>query len=213
MGGALPRVAAGGGTVRVAVVGNGPSAAGKGAEIDAHDFVVRCNAFSLASAPDCGTKLSAWAWFAFPAVADRLGSAPGGDYCVWMTKPLAQWGCSDVVDPRLLIRWAAGRPIRWVTADFAKVAACALGAEPTTGFTAVDMAVRMLGASELTLYGFDATTPDRPGWGDARTVIPWQADYPHRQDLEKIAFTRLRDEAQWLGRSCGTRLAWKGACL
>lgn len=197
--------------MRVAVVGNGPSAAGRGAEIDAHDFVVRCNAFGLAGALDAGVKLSAWAWFACPVVAERMGQAPAGDYCFWMTKPLAQWGCSDIVDPRLLIRWAAGRPIRWVPIAYAKEVAEALGAEPTTGFMAVDMAIRMLRAPEIGLYGFDAVRPGEPGWGDAREVWPWLVNYPHRQDLEKIAFTRLRDEGTWLGQPCATRLNWRGA--
>jgi len=197
--------------MRVAIVGNGPSAANKGAEIDAHDFVVRCNAFRRIAAKGAGEKLSAWAWFGCLAVASHLGEPPAGDYQVWMTKALAQWGCSDVVDPRLLIRWAAGRLIRWVTEPFASEEAHFCGAAPSTGFAAVDMAIRMAGAREISLYGFDATTPEAPGWGDGGPdTIPWSPIDAHAFRCEKIRFTQLRDEHKWIDGEVPVRLNWRG---
>jgi hypothetical protein len=156
--------------MRFAIVGNGPSAAGQGPEIDGHDFVVRCGAFACAGAARAGSRLDAWAWFGCPLEIARLGGrVPEGDYQVWNTKALDQWGCSDWVNPRELIARAAGRPVRWATESLLAEEVRCCGAEPSTGFTAVDMAIRMVGAPEVSLYGFDATTPEAPGWGDAAT--------------------------------------------
>lgn len=42
----------------VAIVGNGPTAAGKGPEIDACDFVVRIKSFWMHGADDAGTGIN-----------------------------------------------------------------------------------------------------------------------------------------------------------
>lgn len=197
--------------MRVAVVGNGPSAAGRGAEIDAHDFVVRCAGFTVTGADGAGRRLDAWARFASPYIFKLMGGRlPEGSYEVWMTKPLSFWGRSDKVDPEMLIRQSAGRPIRWITSENVIEEADFLRAEPTTGFTAVDMAIRYLRPAEVTLYGFDATTPAAPGWGDAKYLAPgWNAAYPHDFPAEKVAFAELRDRGVWLGQPCGVRLSWR----
>jgi hypothetical protein len=59
--------------VRIAIVGNGPSAAGKGAEIDGHDMVIRMTTFPVCGALDAGRKINVYAWFGIPCILDILG--------------------------------------------------------------------------------------------------------------------------------------------
>lgn len=162
--------------MRIAIVGNGPSAAGKGAEIDAADLVVRMNGFSAVAALNAGQRLDVWAWFGSGRTCRRLdGVPPSGNYEVWATLPLSRcrpFVIGHVGDAERLIQWSSARRIRWVTEGEFGEQAAAIGAWPSTGFTAAWMARREHPSAQLLLYGFDALHPSAPGWGDARA--PWR---------------------------------------
>jgi len=208
--------------MRACVVGNGPSAARRGAEVDACDFVVRCTWFPLMF-PDggAGRRLDAWAWFGSTLQSGRMGGAPEGGYEVWFTLPLSR--CSVVAkghagDLVNAVRLAGARPISVVTEERWDLEARGLSAlserpwcAPTTGLTAVDMALAR-SPDELLLVGFDATVPGRPGWGDARPVSPWRSDAGGHDLLAgKRALYELLEGGRWLGRPCRTKLIWPDA--
>lgn len=218
--------------MRVAVVGNGPSAAGRGAEIDACDRVVRCNRCFDTGASGAGSKLDALAVYGNESLRAGLSDAGvlagaaslGGilpPACeVWLTlppsrcRPFAPEHCGNVLVAQAL---AGLRPIRWIPeAAWAEELAHLCGlrggwSAPSTGFTAVDLALRVWRPDELLLCGFDATEPGASGWNDARDE-PWplvQAQ-GHGLAVEKLCFATLRDRGLWLGQPCATRVLWAG---
>lgn len=198
----------------VAIVGNGPSAEGRGAEIDACEFVVRCNNCIRMGAGRAGVRIDALAWF-----GDRESrcSPPPGDYEHWITlPPHRHWpphwqhkgGWEKIVEAangRAAIRWVTDWQWQREAAELARVGAGPFAGRdwtaPTTGFTAVDMALRALRPARLCLYGFDATAPDAPGY-DAGPCS-WQHDFTG----EKLHLAALRDHGHWLGESLGWTIA------
>ena len=94
-----------------------------------------------------------------------------------------------------LARLAAGKPIRWYPDPWYAEAVKFLGGCPSTGFVAVDIAVRAMVPDVLVLYGFDATKPGLPGWDDARKPM---VDH-HNFTKEKLTIAALRDRQEWLG--------------
>jgi hypothetical protein len=84
-------------------------------------------------------------------------------------------------------------------------------AAPSTGFTAVDMAIRCLPTDTLVLVGFDATTPDKDGWGDHTGNWPANLVAGHNFALEKQAIAQLRDDGRWLFESMPVAVEWPGA--
>lgn len=200
--------------MKLAVIGNGPSATGCGEQADALDFVVRCNAYWDQAAPGVGAKVSAWAWFGMLFVPPR---PPPGQVESWATLPPSRCRqvakhCGDMV---AVVTCAAGRPIRWVTEqawrrEFDAIARFSAGANPapSTGFTAVDMAIR-LGPDELHIWGFDAVRPELPGWGDGSGMKwPGHADKVHSAWAEKLVLAELADKHVWLGEPCAVPLVW-----
>lgn len=209
--------------MRLCIVGNGPSARGKAAEIDACDFVVRMTGWWKSGPGDCGEKLDAYAWFGAEEqsqIPEQYALAP---YEHWVTLPLSrcwpphttpkgyphggQW--MNVVGQSVL------RSVRWVTEDMwqREMAALTLASRthkptspPSTGFTAVDMAIHIYAPGEIVLYGFDATTQSKPGWGDANPE--WKDDGPHDLYQEKVIINRLLTHAEWIGEPCGVRVTW-----
>lgn len=77
---------------------------------------------------------------------------------------------------------------------------------PSTGFTAADIALCVLPVTELHLFGFDATTQDRPGWGDHNPI--WSDAGPHDLWAEKSLLARLADAGVWLGQPKGVEVVW-----
>jgi len=194
--------------VRYALVGNGPSAAGCGAEIDAHDRVVRFNAFPISQAADAGRRLDVWVWFGWLDYLARMGGAPRGEYQVWMPLPLSCCGSGGVGDAARIIEQARGRRIRWVSEAWRRGEVSFLGGrDPSSGFTAVDMAIRLGGATEITLYGFDAVAPDRPGFHDARGPFPFIGT-AHPWRAEKRAYADLAARGLWMGERWPVRVRW-----
>lgn len=197
--------------MRLALVGNGPSAADRGPHIDAHDFVVRFNAFPVVGARGAGTKLSAWCWFGNHTSSELLAAPPTGDYEVWASLPPSKclpYSKTPVGDVRRVIDWAYGRAIRWVGEDQWHDEEAHLQASPTTGFTAVTMALDLLAPESITLYGFDATVKGAPGYQDARPSEHLVWSEGHSYEREKLALVELRDKGHWLGQPVKTKLFW-----
>lgn len=196
--------------MRVAVVGNGPSARGKGREIDACDFVVRLKAFWLYGAEDAGRRVDAICWY---GVDDGWDNPPViKEAEIWITQEprLFRGDCEGQSGPDRLERIVnlanLGR-IRWMPTESFCRSDAYIGRSPTTGFTAVNMAIHIHRPDEIHLFGFDATTRDRPNYDDARRKIPlWVDDY-HNMEREKWVISELFN-GHWLGEPCTTRLTW-----
>jgi hypothetical protein len=177
----------------VAVVGNGPSAAGLAADIDAHDFVIRINWFQIQAAQSTGTKLSAWVFMGNP-VDPADATPPLGDYEIWYTRiPYELPGLL------LAITTAANRQIRFLTEKENAALASILNAEPSSGIRAVKMAINRFHTSRINVYGFDCTTPEHPTtWKDAGEgnpgTFPWRkTNLPHNFVGEKILLQQWHD--------------------
>ena len=207
--------------MRACVVGNGPGALGRGAEIDACDFVARCNWFPLAHRGEAGRRLDAWAWYGNREHNSKMGGAPEGSYQVWMTLPVSRCtppSAGQVGDLINAARLLSERPIYVIGEEaWAAELACLTGlsdrdwAAPTTGFTAIDMLLRRA-PEELLLCGFNATREGAPGWGDAYQVTPWQPSAGgHDMLAEKQAIRQILENGTWLGRPCSTRVIWPDA--
>jgi len=183
---ALPSVSS------VAVVGNGPSAAGRGAEIDACGFVVRCNWWQEAFPKgEAGTKVDAvciWpkAWTDRPDHRWFDGE-------LWMSTPR---GGARVPTWHRAVRWIPEH--RYYRLHEALVLLHRARTEstacwPSTGLVALYMAM-MLKAPRLLLVGFDATRIDAPGWGEFSKVNPWLDVQGHDFCAEKLLIAELLRE-------------------
>jgi len=186
----------------IAIVGNGPTAAKHGAEIDACDFIVRCN--------DCryigkgaGSRIDALAWFASRGIGIHV---PPGLYEHWLTLPPHRcwppnWehigGWIRIVDQ------AEGRvPIRWINDRQWQLEEVYVGKPPSCGFTAVHLALLQFAPCRIVLYGFDATTPDRPNYDN----LP-RADH-HDFTSEKRLLAGLCDTGDFLGDRWESEVVW-----
>lgn len=209
--------------MRLCIVGNGPSAGGKAAKIDACDFVVRTTGWWKSGPADAGRKLDAYAWFGAEEQADIPEQYAVHPFEHWMTLPLLRcWPphTTPKGDPHggqwmNVVAKSTLRPIRWITEDLwqREMAMLTLLSKthkptvpPSTGFTAVDMAIHLYAPAELVLYGFDATLKDKPGWRDNNPQ--WRDDGPHDLHLEKQLIHKLAVENVWIGEPCGVRVIW-----
>lgn len=200
--------------MKIAVVGNGPSAQDRGAEIDAHDFVVRCNWFAMQGGANSGTRLDAWAWYGQDVHPLNTGGAPAGAYECWFgTFVSRHWMTNPDLLAGLLsfIEQANGRTVRFISREHWAGMFAALNCKPSTGFVSVALALEKK-PEVLSLYGFDATTPDRPGWQDAGKdrpgCSPWPPESPHNFCGEKQILAVLAEKGLWLGTPCPTKLNW-----
>lgn len=209
--------------MRLCIVGNGPSASGKAVEIDACDFVVRMCGWWRSGPQDTGRRLDAYAWFGAEEQRDVPEQYAFAPFEHWMTLPLLRCWPPHTTPKGLphggqwmnLVEKANLRAIRWVTEDMwqREMAILTLLSEtkrptapPSTGFTAVDMAIHLYRPDEIHLYGFDATLPGRPGWGDNNPQ--WCDSGPHDLDLEKQLIHKLAAEGIWINRPCGVKVTW-----
>jgi hypothetical protein len=64
----------------------------------------------------------------------------------------------------------------------------------------------------VSLYGFDATLPGAPSWGDAQSgrngVSMWPDNPGHGFLTEKQLLAKLMREQVWLGEPCAVKLNW-----
>ena len=179
----------------VAVVGNGPTAERHGAEIDAADFVVRVTDCRLMGAGGAGARIDALAWY---CCRGEPLHAPPGDYEHWITLPPSRcWPPNELHMGgwlRIVDQAAARNPLAWITDYQWQKEELAIGRPPTTGLTAVHMALLQLEPARLVLAGFDATTPDRPGFDNR------PGSENHDFQAEKRLLAGLRDHRTFLGQ-------------
>lgn len=202
--------------MRAAIVGNGPSALDKGAEIDACEYVVRCNAGFAYHAGRSGRRTTHWAWMGDSYTWDEIGKGAYpllGEYEVWATLPMSRCNPPHGEHAGNVLRVLAAsdmRRVRHVSEAFWDAEQRALTAvaggewhAPSTGLTALHLALAFLPElTEITLYGFDATHPDEPGWGDALRKVSWTADANkgHSFRHEKWLIDHLCETGDFLGR-------------
>lgn len=209
--------------MKVCVVGQGPSAAGCGGEIDACDFVVRLRSYWTAGAEDAGSKISAHAYFGWWGGEED----PTGPDCEqWFThcpQQLINHLCDDVTkalhgkpEPSqcglalrrlgFFVKTAGHRRVFVLGDDLWHQMRDYLGSHPSTGFVAVAMALSRFPRCRLMLRGFDSTMPQRANYWDARQDQE-HATLAHNMLAEKRALAEI-DDRQWLGFPIHARLDW-----
>ena len=189
--------------MKVAVVGNGPSAEGCGDLIDACDFVVRMKVFWKYAADGAGEKIDAWATFLDDGREYR------GSHELWVVQTPKQIFRYDTATERIrdICDAANGQPIRWYTERELHIATQCLEAEPSTGFVAVDMALRRFPDCSLCIFGFDSTVPNAPNWEDAKRH-PGGNVSQHSFIEEKRMISRI-DEGEWMCQPTKAGLIWE----
>ena len=195
--------------MRVCIVGNGPSAEGHGAEIDACDFVIRIKAFWAFGAENAGERLDAVAWFGTQEEVWREGPVLTCNH--WRTWSDEQYvfNCNGWPARRVFFEYwtqqTAESIVRLPHPVWERLAIW-LGSHPSTGIVAVAMALHFLDVSELVLYGFDSTTLDRPNFHDARPPENPEINV-HDTLEEKRAIARIAT-GRWLNASTTVKLTW-----
>ena len=157
--------------MKVCVVGNGPSAEGKGAEIDSYDFVVRMRNWWRCAAEHAGEKINAHAYFSWWGEWSSDPHTGFEHWFTWCPEQLTTAGALGWQRVAFINQRAEGGSIRWLTnARWHQLRGALDGQHPSTGIVAVAMAIDRFRKKpiELGLYGFDSVTPDRPHFFDAR---------------------------------------------
>ena len=194
--------------MRVCVVGSGPSAEGQGEIIDACDFVVRVKSWWAHGAENAGEKVDAWAWFG--ADRDTAMPIPKMDCEHWFTICSAQYPDWPELDTQLeaFSRESHDHTRQYLSNEAWRQARDYFGGPLSMGFIAVVMALDVLfKPHRLLLIGFDSTTPDKPGFNNARrdTHDAETLDY----QKEKQVLAELH-QGLWLGQPIGITLEWIG---
>jgi len=204
-----------------AVVGNGPSACDEQTAelVDACQFVVRINQWRLHFPNgEAGSRCDAWAHYGSRSYLEREGVLPRGLYEVWFTQPShrSEMGSPNQPSLKAAKEYAEHRVVQpvddrtwWAVTERLRAEAASDEVRPTTGLTALAMAL-VDGPEGIVLTGFDATTHDRPGWGDNREVEPWRVVPTHDHVAEKHLIAELADQGFWLGAPTRTKLRWLG---
>jgi hypothetical protein len=191
--------------VRVAVVGNGPSAKGQGKAIDACDLVVRCGQFvKVFTNGSAGRKTSVWAWAGY-SKNNSLAPARGTGF--WITCPW-KWhkGPQRKDNVRALARKRRAKVRVISLAEYMAVrkvsnalSACRRDLPPSTGILAVGMAV-LVKPAYLLVCGFDAGKP----YADGRKFRTGLHDYfAERKMLEDL------EGGRWLGEHHDIDVDWR----
>lgn len=192
--------------VRICIVGQGPTAEGHGAEIDACDIVVRLKNYWRCGADNAGGKVDVVAHY-----GDGWANPPkaAGMAEQWFTQTPRQLqlkGKEGELRLRLLVEHLHLGTMRWATEElWCKVAGYLWGQHPSTGMMAVAMALDLHPDCELVLYGYDSTTPDKPNFWDAKQLTEKKA--PHDVLAEKRAIAEILCGC-WLGFPTKATLCW-----
>ncbi len=197
--------------MKVCVVGNGPSARGRGEEIDACDFVVRLKAFWIHGAADAGSNIDAWAWYGDDLDFGHVTPTQTDCREHWFTQcpkqTLRQDSQTREARQQAVLKYSAGhRRQSLADGQWSEIRAFT-GKYPSTGMVAVFMAIERFPDCNLHLYGFDATTRDEPGFCDARKPDAHPKD-SHGQLGEKLSFRRIATEGKWMNKPTNVTLTW-----
>jgi hypothetical protein len=190
--------------VRIAVVGNGPSAKGQGDLIDACDLVVRTGQFAkVFKDGSAGNKLSVLAWPGYRKMNKLLPKRK----CEWWITCPVKWhkGPARLANVNRLSKRAT--KVRWIPlhdymairhrvqnlSDWAKEF------PPSTGILAVHMAVTLHPDSML-VCGFDAGKAYADGRWYSKTLHDYFAERKALEDLER---------GRWLGEHHDIDVDWR----
>ena len=214
----------------VGIVGNGPSATGRGSEIDACDFVIRQNAWVTEAALNAGNKVSALVGFfgeknkAHPA---HMTGSPGVEVPPWLAerRDWELWShipgeCfraaptrEAVGDWKWLLNTADGRAIRMFRlAPFNRLfdylhAHNPSAKYPSLGLTCIGMVVD-LNPSAVHLWGYDSVGYGYPGYDLAQKQNQRDAKEFHNYVTEKQLIAELVDKKTWCGKPVNFDTTW-----
>ena len=174
----------------IALVGNGSSLKRlkKGAEIDAHDIVIRMNLFYKFLDPEItGTKVDIWAC-CFNWVGMYLEKPSIEIPSIWVTRPAhwdgsvsesANWRIPDWAKPR--IKFELGDEGYSISEKMVRALG---GKNPTTGFNALYIADKLFPSVGKDLYGFDFYEPNNYYYTEDAITFP--VKHHHSPEIEKI---------------------------
>jgi len=200
--------------VKIAVIGNGPSANGQGKHIDACDMVVRAGQYTHAfPRNEAGKKTTAWCW---PGFAKMNKYVPQGKMEHWFSVPVA-WDKkkSRLTNARMMAKCRKSKLVENPMGHYLALRhALELLSErrglfpPTTGIIAIQMAMDFQ-PDQLLLAGFDVTKKDTKEchYADGRV---WKFGPGHDLLAEKKLLARLQDKGKWLGLEVKTKVTWIG---
>lgn len=193
--------------MNVCVVGNGPSAEGRGAEIDACDFVVRIKAWWRHGAADAGTRIDAWAWYGCKRGLTYIPPFRCQNWFTHCPKQTQSHG-SKIRRARRksFLEHSSEQRTQFLTDVQWQTMRSFTGKHPSTGMVAVFMAIERFPDCNLHLYGFDSTRLDQPNFFDARRPDLTPKD-PHCQQREKTVFRRI-NTGMWLNNPTKVTLTW-----
>lgn len=213
--------------MRICVVGNGQSPVGHGDFIDCHDRVIRVNGWWLTHPPPvAGRKCTHWSWNTAlylvglkergeknNPVRRKIPRNPDGSKAVLCAenfrgrgkhKMNAQIAAAALGKPK--IRYMDKNADSRLQKRLREYAGRKL--MPSTGIRAIHRAILMK-PHHLTIIGFDATTPDKPGWDDKGN--PWRKNWNcHGFVAEKYIIRDLADNSDWLGQPVDITVDWVG---
>jgi hypothetical protein len=189
--------------MKVCVVGNGPSAKGKGSVIDACDFVVRIKQYWTFGAEGVGDKIDAWAWYGAAVATEKAPVA-----CEhWITQSMyeyaqREWKHDDgAIRLERITSLRRDGVLRFIHHNVVCDLSQHLGAFASTGLRAIAMALTTQ-PDELVIAGFDAIADDDMDARDGQHRPPC-----HDMRAEKRLLCELED-GRWLGEPSRTRLRW-----
>lgn len=185
----------------LAIVGNGPGAAGHGAEIDACDDVIRINEWWTRGAAGTGRKTTILVGY-----NERL-EIPDRDllpYCeFWINNADPKFQHTDVA---YIIQRADGRPVRLIAMELQIAIDRAIRAEAdseevggSAGIKALAMALAAGRWERILLFGFDSMSSAAADIIDGHGRVATCDDPTHDFAAEKRLIARVVDTGYWLG--------------
>lgn len=203
-------------SVTLCIVGHGPSAACSAEFVDSHDIIVRCKGFWNWGPPEAGKKYDILAGYSWQTVADTVlpFDVPRPSREWWLTLPREMCGYPHCGRWEDIFDLACGMPVRWVLHSQWSRQANHIGrmgnadpTSPSTGFCAVDMAIRYFKAKRISIIGFDSTSEETYQFSDGSSPPP----SGHCWAGEKEALAQMADHRVWLGLPLpGVELNWVG---
>jgi len=195
--------------MNLCVVGNGPSAKGRGRDIDACDVVVRIKAWWAHGAEDAGDRCDVLAWAGHDGGFQELKEPLNCEHWFLVHPERLQGMPRGDANKRVSFfsQHAQLSLIRWSTDTLWHLAFARLDRHPSSGFMTFAMAMGIIKPDVMTLFGMDSTLPDAPNYADARLPFIPRPPFPHNLLAEKREIAEI-DNGTWLGEPCHTKLHW-----
>ena len=196
--------------MNLCVVGNGPSAEGRGREIDACNYVVRVKTWWRYGAVAAGTKVNAVVNDGWWGEVDEKAMTGCEHWLAWTVERM-QLRKSRAWVPMTRLSQKVGMDLIRIFPHDLRERAIRHIKPPgdgtfSTGFVGILMAMELFpGCDELHIYGFDGIRTGGPNFSDARREDrgirnrDWTA--------EKRAIAEIHN-GTWLGEPTGVELNW-----